>query len=144
MLILRGELRILLFGVSSIDSECGLELLTMLQGGENIFPREIEERLMSHPSITEASAIGIKDERYGEVVGCFLKAAEGRPKITDDEMKQWVGEKLGRHKTPKYTFWIGDRDVGSDFPKTGSGKHQKHIMRDLANRLVPRIVKAKL
>jgi acyl-CoA synthetase (AMP-forming)/AMP-acid ligase II len=135
-LIIRGE--------SSIYFECGLELLTMLKGGENIFPREIEERIMSHPSITEASVIGVKDERYGEVVGCFVKAAEGLPRITDDAMKQWVGEKLGRHKTPQHTFWIGDRDVGSDFPKTGSGKHQKHIMRDLANRLVQRIVKAKL
>lgn len=134
-LIIRGEFR---------HSERGLGMLTMLKGGENIFPREIEERLMSHPSISEASAIGIKDERYGEVVGCFLKAAEGCPKVTDYEVKQWVGEKLGRHKIPQYTFWIGDQDVGSDFPKTGSGKHQKHIMRDLANRLVRRTVKAML
>lgn len=122
----------------------GYCFLTVLIGGENIFPREIEERLMLHPSIGEASVVGIKDERYGEVVGCFLKKAEGCPKIPDLEVKQWVGEKLGRHKTPQYTFWIGDQNVGSDFPKTGSGKHQKHIMRDLANRLVQRVVKANL
>lgn len=97
-----------------------------------------------HPSISEASVVGIKDERYGEVVGCFLKTAEGSPKIPDIEVKRWVGENLGRHKTPQYTFWIGDPSVGSDFPKTGSGKHQKHIMRDLGNRLIRGVKEAKL
>ena len=100
---------------------------------------------MLHPSIGEASVVGIKDERYGEVVGCFLKTSEGCSKVPDTEVKQWVGEKLGRHKTPQYTFWVGDQNVGSDFPKTGSGKHQKHIMRDLGNRLSQRdTVRAKL
>ena len=60
-------------------------------------------------------------------------------------MRKWVGEKLGRHKTPVHIFWVGDADVGQDFPKTGSGKHQKHIMRDIANQLVHRKpVKARL
>jgi acyl-coenzyme A synthetase/AMP-(fatty) acid ligase len=99
---------------------------------------------MLHPSISEASVVGIKDERYGEVVGCFLKTAEGSTRLTDTEVKRWVGEKLGRHKTPQYTFWIGDRNVGNDFPKTGSGKHQKHIMRDIGNRLIRRDALAKL
>lgn len=100
---------------------------------------------MLHPSINEASVVGIKDERYGEVVGCFLKAADGNPRPALQEVKQWVSEKLGRHKSPQYVFWIGDADVGEDFPKTGSGKHQKHIMRDIGNRLVKGgVVKAKL
>ena len=80
--------------------------------------------------------VGINDERYGEVVGCFLKLSEGCPKLADDEVKQWVSERLGRHKAPRFVFWIGNRSVGDDFPKTGSGKHQKHIMRDLGNRLI--------
>ncbi|CAG8076691.1 unnamed protein product [Penicillium olsonii] len=114
----------------------------IIRGGENIFPREIEERLMSHPAISEASVVGIKDERYGEVVGCFLKiSGEHRP--TNREIQQFVGEKLGRHKTPAHIFWLGDAGVGADFPKTGSGKHQKHIMRDVGNRLIG-IPKAKL
>ncbi|OGE51422.1 hypothetical protein PENARI_c013G02871 [Penicillium arizonense] len=117
----------------------------IIRGGENIFPREIEERLMLHLSISEASVVGIKDEKYGEVVGAFLKVVEGVPRISDEEVKQWVSEKLGRHKAPQYTFWIGKQGVREDFPKTGSGKHQKHIMRDIGNRLVgSRIVKAKL
>ncbi|EYE95809.1 acetyl-CoA synthetase-like protein [Aspergillus ruber CBS 135680] len=117
----------------------------IIRGGENIFPREIEERLMQHASISEASVVGIKDERYGEVVGCFLKATEGTSKVTDSEVKQWINETLGRHKVPQYVFWIGEPKVGEDFPKTGSGKHQKHIMRDIGNRLVERsTMKAKI
>lgn len=136
-IIIRGEL--FLVGMEVED------MLMVCAGGENIFPREIEERLMLHPSINEASVVGIKDDRYGEVVGCFLKAADGSPRLALQDVKQWVGEKLGRHKSPQYVFWIGDKDIGGDFPKTGSGKHQKHIMRDIGNRLVQGgVVKAKL
>ena len=105
-------------------------------GGENIFPREIEDQLMSHPSISEASVIAIKDERYGEVVGCVLKAAVGCQRISDPEVTQWVSDRLGRHKAPHHVFWLGERGMGDDFPKTGSGKHQKHLLREIVNRLV--------
>ncbi|KAJ5406011.1 hypothetical protein N7465_007295 [Penicillium sp. CMV-2018d] len=115
----------------------------IIRGGENIFPREIEERLMSHPSVSEASVIGIKDERYGEVVGCFLKTSGQSQKPKNEELRQFVGEKLGRHKAPNHVFWLGEKGVGKDFPKTGSGKHQKHLMREIGNRLVG-IVKAKI
>ncbi|KAJ5892131.1 acetyl-CoA synthetase-like protein [Penicillium subrubescens] len=108
----------------------------IIRGGENIFPREIEERIMLHPAISEASVVGIKDERYGEVVGCFLKGVERASRVSDLEVKQWVGQQMGRHKTPQYIFWIGDAGVGDDFPKTGSGKHQKHILRDIGNKLI--------
>ncbi|KAJ5474926.1 hypothetical protein N7475_004492 [Penicillium sp. IBT 31633x] len=118
-------------------------ILTFKTGGENIFPREIEERLMCHASIFEASVVGIRNERYGEVVGCFLKLSPQSPKPTDQEIKQFITEQLGRHKAPHHIFWIGDAGVGEDFPKTGSGKHQKHMMRDIGNRLVGN-VKAKL
>lgn len=100
---------------------------------------------MLHRTISEASVVGIKNERYGEVVGCFLKSAVGSPRIPHEDVKHWVSEKLGRHKSPQYIFWIGDQGVGDDFPKTGSGKHQKHIMRDIGNRLVQQgVVRAKL
>ncbi|KAL4738930.1 acetyl-CoA synthetase-like protein [Aspergillus similis] len=107
----------------------------IIRGGENIFPREIEERLMTHPAINEASVVGIADERYGEVVGCFLKSIAGRKRPCHDELRHYVSQTLGRHKTPQHIFWIGDAGVGEDFPKTGSGKHRKHILRDLGNRL---------
>ncbi|KAL2848890.1 acetyl-CoA synthetase-like protein [Aspergillus pseudoustus] len=108
----------------------------IIRGGENIFPREIEELLMAHPSIVEASVVGVKDEKYGEVVGCFLKRAERASKLEDQAVRSHVLDHLGRHKAPQHIFWIGDAGVGTDFPKTGSGKHQKHILRDIGNRLV--------
>lgn len=106
------------------------------EGGENIFPREIEERIVSHPEISEASVVGIKDARYGEVVGAFVKSTKPSVRLSDPDLRKWVSEKLGRHKSPQHVFWIGDAGVGGDFPKTGSGKHQKHILRDLGKHLV--------
>ncbi|KAL4863379.1 hypothetical protein BDV12DRAFT_189728 [Aspergillus spectabilis] len=116
----------------------------IIRGGENIFPLEIEERLMAHAFIAEASVVGIKDEKYGEVVGCFLKKAEGAAKISDEGVREHVSSHLGRHKAPHYIFWIGDAGVGSDFPKTGSGKHQKHILREIGDRLVKTAPRARL
>ena len=116
-----------------------------LSGGENISPVEIEERLLEHSSIAGASVVGIKDAKYGEVVGCFVRSVEGSRKLTQEEVDQWVRERLGGHKVPKYVFWIGEPGVGSDYPKTGSGKHQKHILRALGDKLAGRIdPKAKL
>lgn len=106
-----------------------------LIGGENISPVEIEERLLAHPMISEVSVVGIRDERFGEVVGCFLRSARPGERVSTDELQSWVRESLGRHKAPQWVFWIGDPDVGDDYPKTGSGKHQKHILRALGNKL---------
>ena len=109
----------------------------IIRGGENIYPGEIEARLVAHPAITEASVLGVADKKYGEAVACFLRVSDtktGRP--GDEQVRQWVGEKLGRHKVPQYTFWIGDDGVGDDYPKTGSGKHQKFELRKIAERIL--------
>jgi acyl-coenzyme A synthetase/AMP-(fatty) acid ligase len=101
-------------------------------------PTEIEERLLAHQCVVEASVVGLPDDKYGEVVACFLrqKKACGRP--DDAGIASWVQQTLGRHKAPKHVYWIGDIGVGQDFPKTGSGKHQKHILRDIGTRLMRR------
>ncbi|ETS77224.1 hypothetical protein PFICI_11098 [Pestalotiopsis fici W106-1] len=107
----------------------------IIRGGENIFPGEIEERLLEHPGIIESSVVGISDEKYGEVVACFLRATSSGVRVAHHEVQEWVRMKLGRHKAPNWVFWIGDPAVGDDFPKTGSGKHQKHILRAIGERL---------
>lgn len=100
---------------------------------------------MSHPSVSEASVVGLEDEKYGEVVASFLKLAEGAAKPSDEEMRRFVFEKLGRHKAPQYVFWIGDAGVGEHFPKTGSGKYQKHVLEKIGNQLVGALqIKAKI
>ncbi|KAB8249580.1 hypothetical protein BDV35DRAFT_390105 [Aspergillus flavus] len=73
-------------------------------GGENIFPREIEERLVSHPYISEASVVGIADPRYGEVVTSFLKAVDGVMRPGDQEVRKHVSNTLGQHNKPQYCF----------------------------------------
>ncbi|KAB8222328.1 hypothetical protein BDV33DRAFT_229606 [Aspergillus novoparasiticus] len=105
-------------------------------GGENISPLEIESRLASHPSIGEVSVLGLPDAKYGEVVGCFLKSAPNAQRLSDQEVQGWVRETLAWHKTPVYIFWIGDPGVMDDFPRTGTGKHQKHIMKKIGERLM--------
>ena len=135
-IIIRGMLCSLAAFVLSFRSRF---LTANLSGGENIFPPEIEERLLEHAGIDEVSVVAIKDERYGEEVGAFLAIKKGtstRPSAA--EINQWVRKTLGSHKAPKHLFWIGDADVGNEFPKTGSGKHQKHILRSIGERLVAR------
>lgn len=95
-------------------------------GGENIFPLEIEERLVQHPSILQASVVGVADARYGEVVAAFLQKRSGCAVVQTEELRSFVQETLGWHKAPVHIYWLGD---GEDFPKTGSGKIQKHLLR---------------
>jgi acyl-CoA synthetase (AMP-forming)/AMP-acid ligase II len=109
---------------------------TISSGGENIMPGEIEERLQSHARIVEASVIGAPHPKYGESVAAFVRQAEEAHRPTDAELVTWVQETLGRHKTPENIFWIGDERVCANFPKTASGKHQKHLLQDLAARLL--------
>jgi acyl-CoA synthetase (AMP-forming)/AMP-acid ligase II len=123
--------------VSTVRKHLGKDCAdTALPGGENIMPGEIEERLLSHSSIVEASVIGAPHPKYGESVAAFLRQAEDVPRPSDAELVTWVRETLGRHKTPENIFWVGDERVCADFPKTASGKHQKHLLRDLAARLL--------
>ncbi|KXJ88896.1 putative long-chain-fatty-acid-CoA ligase, partial [Microdochium bolleyi] len=100
----------------------------IIRGGENIYPLEIEERLMAHPSITQAIVTGLKDAHYGEVVCAFLNSETPESRPTADEMRDWVRQKLGRHKSPAHIFWLGEEGVPSDVPLTGSGKVKKFEM----------------
>jgi acyl-CoA synthetase (AMP-forming)/AMP-acid ligase II len=101
-------------------------------GGENIYPLEIEERLAAHPSIELASVIGISDAKYGEVVGAFIAVAPGAGRPTDDELRVWTRETLGRHKAPQHVFVFGEEGASSTVPVTGSGKVRKVELREMA------------
>ncbi|KAB8238763.1 uncharacterized protein BDW43DRAFT_305669 [Aspergillus alliaceus] len=106
------------------------------EAGDNISPLEVEERLVSHPSIIEASVLGLLDAKYGEIVGCFVKAAPHTNKLSDEGIQEWVRQSLAWHKTPVHVFWIGDTGVADDFPRTGSGKHQKNTMGKIGRSLI--------
>jgi acyl-CoA synthetase (AMP-forming)/AMP-acid ligase II len=111
-----------------------ISLLTS-QGGENIYPLEIEERLVQHPSIARAIVVGVSHPRYVEVPAAFLLREEGTERISLDEVRNWVRKVLGRHKAPMHVFWLGE-DCSDEVPLTGSGKIKKFVLRDVAEELL--------
>jgi fatty-acyl-CoA synthase len=94
----------------------------IIRGGENIYPREIEELLFKHPSVGDIAVVGLPDERMGEEVAAFIRAAPGES-IDKDDLFAYLREQLSPQKTPRYWFQL------DDFPMTGSGKIQKFELR---------------
>jgi acyl-CoA synthetase (AMP-forming)/AMP-acid ligase II len=104
-------------------------------GGENIYPLEIEERLVEHASIARAIVVGVSHPRYVEVPAAFLLREDGTDKPTPDEVRSWVRKVLGRHKAPVHVFWLGE-DCSDEVPLTGSGKIKKFVLRNVAEELL--------
>jgi fatty-acyl-CoA synthase len=95
----------------------------IIRGGENLFPVEIENAILEHNDIAEAAVVGIPDDKWGEQVACFMRAAGvARPEPT--ELKAYIRNKLSPQKTPTFWIWV------EDWPLTGSGKIQKFALRD--------------
>ncbi len=95
----------------------------IIRGGENIYPREIEEFLYQHPNILDVQVIGVPDVKYGEEIMAWVKLKPGRT-TTVDELKQFCKGRIAHYKIPRY-FKFTD-----EFPMTVSGKVQKFIMRE--------------
>lgn len=96
----------------------------IIRGGENIYPREIEEFLYHLEGIKDIQVAGIASEKYGEEVGAFIILKEGA--VVDEEaVREFCRGQIARHKVPKYIFFI------KEFPMTGSGKIQKFKLREL-------------
>jgi fatty-acyl-CoA synthase len=97
----------------------------IIRGGENIYPKEIEEFLYTHDAVKDVQVIGVPSKDYGEeVMACIvLKAGVS---TTEDEIKAFVKSHMARHKTPKYVKFM------DGFPMTASGKIQKYKMREAA------------
>jgi fatty-acyl-CoA synthase len=96
----------------------------IIRGGENLFPAEIENAMLSHPAIAEVAAVGIPDEKWGEVVGCLIRWQEGATPLTAEELAQHSLTLLSPQKKPRY--WV----VVDAWPLTGSGKIQKFKLRE--------------
>jgi fatty-acyl-CoA synthase len=95
----------------------------IIRGGENIYPREIEELLFRHPAVGEVAVVGLPDERMGEEVAAFLRAAPGE-RLERDTLFAYLREHLSPQKTPRLWFEV------DAFPLTGSGKIQKFALRE--------------
>lgn len=104
----------------------------IIRGGENIYPREIEEFLYAHPKILDVQVVGIPDEIYGEEVMAWIILKEGVT-ATSEEMREYCNGKISKHKIPKYIEFI------DAYPMTASGKIQKYLLREKAKKVVKNI-----
>ena len=95
----------------------------IIRGGENIYPKEIEEFLYTHPLITDVQVVGVPSREYGEEVMAYIILKEGA-QLTTEEVREFTKERLARHKVPKYVAFI------DGFPMTASGKIQKYKLRE--------------
>ena len=95
----------------------------VIRGGENIYPREIEEFLYAHPDIQEVQVFGIPDDKFGEEVCAWVQLREGAA-LDEEEIRVFCRGELAHYKIPRYVSFV------TEFPMTVTGKIQKFAMRD--------------
>jgi len=96
----------------------------IIRGGENHFPAEIENAMLTHPHILEVAVVGVPDEKWGELIACFFRATPD-VHLSPVDLKTHCRSEISPQKTPN--IWV----QVEDFPMTGSGKIQKFTLRDL-------------
>ena len=95
----------------------------IIRGGENIYPKEIEEFIYTHPKVKDVQVIGVPDEQYGEEICACIVLKDGE-EMTEDEMKKYILDHMARHKVPKYIDFV------DSFPMNVAGKILKYKMRE--------------
>lgn len=124
----------LLSGDLAVKTEDGFYKITgrikdmIVRGGENIYPREIENYLYRLPQIEAVEVAGVPSQRYGEAVGAFIKLKKGET-LSEEEILDFCRGNIARFKIPKYIFFV------DEFPMTASGKIQKYKLSELSVKL---------
>jgi fatty-acyl-CoA synthase len=95
----------------------------LIRGGENIFPREIEEFLYRHPQVQAVQVFGVPDRKFGEEVCAWVQLKAGA-RVTEQELRDFCSGQIAQHKIPRYVRFV------DEFPQTVTGKAQKYIMRE--------------
>jgi fatty-acyl-CoA synthase len=101
----------------------------VIRGGENVYPREIEEFLYGHPDIVDVQVIGVPDTRYGEELMAWIQVREGAT-LTQEDVAEFCKGRIAHYKVPRYVH------VTDTFPMTITGKVQKYLMREEAIELL--------
>jgi fatty-acyl-CoA synthase len=104
----------------------------IIRGGENIYPREIEEFLYTHPDILDAQVIGVPDAKYGEELMVWVRMKDGAEPLDAAKVREFCTGKLAHYKIPKYVH------VVDEFPMTVTGKVRKVEMREQSLDLIGR------
>jgi fatty-acyl-CoA synthase len=95
----------------------------IIRGGENIYPKEIEEFIYTHPKVKDVQVIGVPDEKYGEEIMACIILQEGE-KVSEEEMQDFIRASMARHKVPRYIAFV------DGFPMNAAGKILKYKMRE--------------
>jgi len=96
----------------------------IIRGGENIYPREIEDVLFAHAAVAEAAVVGVPDDKWGEVVAAYVRVAPGQPQPAPEELRAHCRDHLAPYKTPLHWVFV------EEFPLTPSGKIQKFRLQE--------------
>lgn len=96
----------------------------VIRGGENIYPREIEEFLYTHPDVLDAQVIGVPDPKYGEELAAWVRMRDGAEPLTAESLREFCTGKLAHYKIPRYV------EIVDEFPMTVTGKVRKVEMRE--------------
>jgi len=117
--------------LATMDAEGYLNIVgrikdMVIRGGENVYPREIEEFLYTHPDIVDAQVIGVPDERYGEELMAWVRLRPGAEPLTAEALKEFCSGRLAHYKVPRYV------KVVEEFPMTVTGKIRKVEMREVS------------
>jgi fatty-acyl-CoA synthase len=96
----------------------------IIRGGENVYPKEIEDFLYTMPGIRDVQVVGIASKKYGEEVGAFIILHEGAS-LGEEDVRDYCRGQISRFKIPKYIFFV------DSFPLTASGKIQKYLLREM-------------
>jgi len=101
----------------------------IIRGGENVYPKEIEDFLYTMPGIRDVQVVGIASKKYGEEVGAFIVLNPGAA-VTEEDVRDFCRGQISRFKIPKYVFFV------DTFPMTASGKIQKYVLRETGKQKV--------
>ncbi|GFM32521.1 AMP-binding protein [Desulfovibrio subterraneus] len=106
----------------------------IIRGGENIYPREIEEFLYGMPAVQDVQVVGVPSRKYGEEVGAFIIPKEGC-EVTPEDIRDFCRGQIAWHKVPRHIAFV------TEYPMTASGKIQKFKLREMAGELFPEAMK---
>jgi fatty-acyl-CoA synthase len=101
----------------------------IIRGGENVYPKEVEDFLYAMPGIKDVQVVGVPSAKYGEEVGAFVVRKEGA-ELSAEDIQDYCRGQIARYKIPKYVFFV------DSYPMTGSGKIQKYKLREMAPSLL--------
>jgi fatty-acyl-CoA synthase len=101
----------------------------IIRGGENIYPREIENFIYNIPEVEAVEVVGVPSKKYGEQVGAFIKL-KANAQLTEEDIQEFCRGKIARYKIPQFIFFV------AEFPMTASGKIQKYKLREMSLQLL--------